>query len=390
MNERMKALSAKLNEKLESLKALDPEKDGEAVAAALDEVDSIQKAYDLEQRRYEAEKAHAGAGFDAKKAGNGQENKPSGFAILAKCLRGQPLTEAERKAITPDDAVTKAMLTGANAVNGEVNLIPEDVDTTIRELRKSYVSAKGLVTVIPTSVLTGSFTWEGGAPAGLVNFTDGDDIPAGNEPSFVNVKFAIALYGIIIPVSNLLTAVEAAGLTAYLNRWFVRNAVISENKAIFEALAKDKTPVAIAKLADLGKSMTVDLDPSCLIGAVIATNQSGFAAMDEETDGNGRPMLQPDPANPTQQTYKGYHVTVFPDSVLPNIDETHAPVFYGLTQAGVYFVELKYHLFDSSAHAGFGKNQTHFRVIEGFDVIPADKSAYCYGSYALAAGGASG
>ncbi len=388
MDKKLKELSGKLNEKLEALKALDPEKDGQAMAAALDEVDSIQKAYDLEQRRYEAEKAQAGRGYEKDRDGKGREDKPSGFAILAKCLRGQPLTEAERKAITPDDAVTKAMLTGANAANGEVNLIPEDVDATIRELRKSYVSAKSLATVIPTGALTGSYTWENGAPAGLVNFTDGDDIPAGTEPRFTNVKFAIALYGIIIPVSNLLTAVEAAGLTAYLNRWFVRNAVITENKAIFAALAKDKTPVAIAKLADLGKSMTVDLDPSCLIGAVIATNQSGFAAMAEETDGNGRPMLQPDPADITRQTYKGYHVTVFPDSVLPNIDETHAPVFYGLTTAGVYFVELTYHLFDSSAHAGFGKNQTHFRVIEGFDVIPADKSAYCYGSYALTGGAA--
>lgn len=385
MNEKMKALLAKINDKLAKLKLLDPEKDGAAMATELDELDGLQKAYDLEQRLFEAEKAHVGAGFEAEKAGKGQEDKPSGFAILAKCLRNQPLTEAERKAITPSDAVVKAMLTGDNSTNGEVNLIPEDVDNTIRELRKSYVSAKNLVTVMPTKVLTGSFTWESGAPAGLVNFSDGDDIPAGKEPTFTNVKFAIGLRGIIIPVSNLLTAVEAAGLTAYLNRWFVHNAVITENKAIFEALAKDKTVVAISKLANLGKSMTVDLDPSCLIGAVIATNQSGFAAMEEETDANGRAMLQPDPSQATRKLYKGYAVQVFPNSVLPNIDDSHAPVFYGNTKAGVYFMELEYLLFDSSAHAGFGKNQTHFRVIEGFDVISADKAAYCYGSYALPA-----
>lgn len=384
MNEKMKALITKINAKLAALNLLDPETDGVAMAAALDELDGIQKAYDLESRRFEAEKALAG-GQAQRSKGRGAGDNPSGFAILAKCLRGQELTEDERKAITPSDAMTKAMLTGSNAVNGEINLIPDDVDNTIRELRKSYVSAKDLVTVNPTSVLTGSYTWESGAPAGLVNFSDGDDIPSGKEPSFINVKFAIALHGIIIPVSNLLTAVEASGLTSYLNRWFVRNAIISENRAIFAALAENKTVTPLSRLADLGKSMAADLDPSCLIGAVIATNQSGFAAMDKETDGNGRPMLQPDPAKPTRMMYKGYAVRVFPDAVLPNIDDTHAPVFYGATKAGVYFIELKYLLFDCSAHAGFGKNQTHFRVIEGFDVISADKAAYCYGSYALAA-----
>ena len=359
------------------------------MATILDEVDAAQKAFDLEKRRYEAEKAHAGAQHDETKS-HEPEDKPSGFAILAKCLRGQSLSENERYLITPSDEVTKAMLTGSNAVNGEVHLIPEDVDNTIRELRKSYVSAKDLVMVIPTSTLTGSYTWESGAPAGLINFDDGDDIPAGTEPKFNNVKYAIALYGIIIPISNILTAVEAAGLTVYLNRWFVKNAIITENKKIFAALAKSKTVKPIGKLADLRKSMTKDLDPSCMIGAVIATNQSGFAAMDEETDANGRSMLQPDPADPTRKLYNGCPVKVYPDSVLPNIDDGHAPVFYGNTKAGVWFIELNYHLFDTSAHAGFGKNQTHWRVIEGFDVIDADKDAYCYGSYALTGGNSSG
>lgn len=384
MNEKMRSLKSQIDEKLAAIKGLDPEQDSEAMAAALDECDKLQKAFDLEQRRYEAEKAHVG-GSDtgAERKGAGKE-QPTGFSILAKCLRNQPLTDVEKELITPKDEIAKALLTGANGVNGEVNLIPEDVDTTIRELRRSYESAKELVTVMKTKVLAGSFTWEGNAPAGLVNFTDGDDVPAGTEPKFTNVKYAITLYGIIIPVSNVLSAVETAGLTAYLNRWFVKNAIITENKAIFAKLAEGKDAIPLAKLTDLGKSMIMDLDPSCLIGAVIVTNQSGFAAMATETDENGRPMLQPDPTNHTRYLYQGRPVKVYADAMLANIDETHAPVFYGDTKAGAYFVELIYQFFDSSAHAGFGKNQTHLRVIEGFDVISADKDAYCYGSYELA------
>ena len=64
----------------------------------------------------------------------------------------------------------KALVTGTNATNGEANLIPEDVDTTIRELRRSYISAKDLVTVIPTSSLSGSFDFESGSVTGLKDF----------------------------------------------------------------------------------------------------------------------------------------------------------------------------------------------------------------------------
>ena len=388
MNKKMKELKAKIDEKLESIKGMDPETDGETMATALDEVAVLQKAFDLEQRRVDAEKAHVGAAAEVKS--HEDVDEVSGFTILAKALRGQTLTEDESKAIQPKDDVVKALVTGVSATQGEANLIPEDVDTTIRELRRSYVSAVELVTELETEALTGSFTFEAGAPAGLVNFDDGAAVPNGTDPKFTNSKFTITLFGIIIPVSNVLTATEKAGLVSYLNRWFVKNAVITENSKVFGALAADKEAVALSGLDDMRKSMTKDLDPSCLIGAVIATNQSGFAAMDEEKDENGRGLLQPDPADPTRKLYNGLPVKVYPDAQLPNIDETHAPVFYGNTKAGAYFIRLKYTFFDASSHAGFSKNQTHLRVIEGIDCIGADKDAYCYGSLDLTAVQAAG
>lgn len=42
-------------------------------------------------------------------------------------------------------------------------------------------------------------------------------------------------------------------------------------------------------------------------------------------------------------------------------------------------LKLIYQFFDASAHAGFVKNRTLMRVIEGYDVIQADADAYCYG-----------
>lgn len=378
MNEKMRSLKSQIDEKLAAIKGLDSEKDGDAMAAALDECDNLQKAFDLEQRRYEAEKAHvggSGAGDERKGAGKEQ---PTGFALLAKCIRGEELEDVELKSITPPPDVAKALVTGTGATQGENYLIPEDVNVEIRELRRSYVSAKDLVTVIPTDVLAGSFNFESGAPTGLIAFDDGDDVPNGGEPSFTPTKFAIAFKGSIIPVSNILAIAEKAGLLAYLNRWFIKNAIISENKDIFAELAEGKAAKALTGLADLKSSINVDLDPSCLIGGVIVTNQTGFDLMDTETDENGRGLLQPDPADDTKKKFKGLPIKVFPDAILANV-EGKAPVFYGATHAGAYFVEFKYTFFASSAHAGFTKNRTLMRVIEGYDVISADKEAYCYG-----------
>ena len=46
------------------------------------------------------------------------------------------------------------------------------------------MSAKDLVTVVPTSSLTGSFVFEKGVPTGLADFEDGDTITEGTKPSF--------------------------------------------------------------------------------------------------------------------------------------------------------------------------------------------------------------
>lgn len=390
MNKKMKELLAQINAKVASAEALLEAGETEKAAAAMDEADALQAQFDTEQRIYAAQKRQVPADPPPAKGGAEDEEEEkafSGFALIAKCLRGQPFTEEELKAITPTPEVAKALLTGTNAANGESYLIPEDVDNTIRELRRKFVSAKDLVTVVPTSVLSGSFTWEDGAPVGLVSFDDGDDIPDSDEFGFKNVKFAISFKGAIIPISNILTAVEAAGLTAYLDRWFVKKAVISENSGIFAELANGKEVVALTGLGDLQTSLNLDLDPSCLIGAVIVTNQTGFDLMDREEDADGHKLLQPDPTKPTGKIFKGLPVKVYSNAQLPNV-EGKAPVFYGDTKSGVYFIEFSYTYFAASAHAGFRKNQTLMRVIEGYDVIEADKGAYCYGLLSPAAGSA--
>jgi HK97 family phage major capsid protein len=372
MNKRMRELQEKIKQLHADAQTFMGEENKDLAKAedCLNQADELQKEFDLLERAEKANKAAAQAVADTQPA---PTEKADGFKAMAKKLNGQGMDEAE-----------KALISGDGAENGENLLIPEDVKLEINELRKTYISARSIVNVEQTDALTGSVNYENGAPAGLTEFEDGAAIDENGEPDFTRKMFKIKHFGKLIPISRILLGAEKAGLLGYINRWFIKNAVISENSKIFGALKagyNEGTPKAIAGWKALKKSITVDLDPSCKINGLIVTNQSGFAALDEEEDNDGRPVLQPNPANPTEKLFQGLVVHVFPDAQLPNIDATHFPVIYGDTKAGATFVEHRALEFATSEHYGFGKNQNYMRVIEGFDVMSTDTSAYIYGSF---------
>lgn len=371
MTKKMRELQAKMLELKEQAKGFMAEGEGrdlDKAEATLDQLDALQKEYDLEARMEAANKAAVPA-EEVEKA-----SKVDGFKMIAKLMH--------RKAL--DDREKTALISGVNSENGESYLVPEDVKAEINELRKTYVSAKDIVNVETTDALAGSVNYEDGTPAGLADFDDGDAIPEESGIKFVLKKFAIAWKGKLIPVSRILLGAAKASLMAYLNRWFVKNAIITENAKIFDVLKSGYnggTPKALSGWKALKKSINKDLDPSCKINGIIVTNQSGFAALDEEEDANGRPILQQNPAHPTEKLFQGLPVKVYPDTHLPNIDATHFPVIYGDTKAGATFVEHQNLEFAISEHFLFNKNQNCLRVIEGFDVMSTDTSAYIYGSF---------
>ena len=272
MNKKMRELLAKIKEK--NLQARNFQNEGKFAEAKqlIDEIKDLQTSYENEKALFEMERDNVPEEPKNKTTANG-------FSVMAKIALRKKLTEAEN-----------ALVTGTNGTDGENFLIPEDVDTTIRELRKTYMSAKDLVTVVPTSSLTGSFVFEKGVPTGLADFEDGDTITEGTKPSFEQKKFQVTHKGKVFPISNILLESEKDGLTSYLNNWFVKNSIISENTDIFTALQNGKTAKAIKGLDELKSSINKDLDPSARIGAVIVTNQTGFDIMDSEKDAVGRPI----------------------------------------------------------------------------------------------------
>lgn len=369
MNKRMRELQIKILQKTNEAKALI---EGEGMditkaSAIMNEVDDLQKELETLDRVEKAGKASVPADPETKKSVNG-------FKLIAKIIAKKPLDEVEKT----------ALVSGTDSASGETYLIPEDVKAEINELRKSYVSAKPLVTVEVTDSLSGSVNYEHGVPAGLTAFDDGDAISEEDAVKFVKKTFTIGWMGKLIPISRILMKAAKANIMNYLNRWFVRNAVISENKDIFDTLKsgyKSGVPMAIVGWEAFKASITKDLDPSCLIDGIIITNQSGFAALDSEKYEDGKPVLQPNPANQTEKLFQGLVVHVFPDSQLANIDGTNFPMIYGSIKAGCTFVEHENLEFAVSDHYLFNKNQNCLRVIEGYDVMSTDTNAYIYGKF---------
>lgn len=363
MNKKMRDLLAQMEAKRKSATTHLEDGDTQKAQAVMTEIDDLKAQYEIAEKLFKDEQAGIPDGGNT----GDTSKKASGFEVIAKMLKKVSLNDTE-----------KALITGGSS--GENNLIPEDVDLAIRELRKQYKSAKNLVTVIPTDTLSGSFNFESGTPAGLAALTDGNAVADETNPTFARKSFAIKLYAKMIAISNILKGAEKSGLMAYLNKWFIKNAIITENTAIFTALKTGKSVKALKGLSALKTSLNKDLDPDALIGAVIVTNQTGFDAMDSETDAAGNPLLTTDLANPTMKRFKGIPIEVFSDAQLPNVSGK-APIFYGALDAGCYFIEMMGLEFATSDQFLFNKNQIALRVIEGFDVIQADTNTYIYGTF---------
>lgn len=377
MNKKLRAILAKMEQKHELAKGyMDGDnKDVAKAEALMNEVAELQKEYEVEMKIYEAEKNFNAPNDDQiEDAAKANETKVDGFVMIGKMLRGATLNEAEKSAL---------LSTTTTGVNGEENLLPEDVQLAIHELRRTHLSARDLVTVTNVSTLTGQTTYDTADTQELEALTDGDVIVEADAPKFRNVQWAIDFYAKLLPISNILIGAEKSGLMAYLNRWFLKSSVNTENKAIFTMLKTfTPTPKALKGWSTFQHSILTDLDPSMLLDGVIVTNQTGYALLAGEKDENGRGILQDNPATPTKKIFEGLTVHVFPNAQLPDLTAgTKAPVFYGSLKAGVEFKNYESLQFAVSQHFLFNKNQTVMRVIQGFDLVKIDDEAVIYGAF---------
>ena len=135
------------------------------------------------------------------------------------------------------DAMTESGGTPVGSDGGF--LVPDDVQTQVRERMRQLNPLRDLFEVEPTSASKGSRVMDTAPTTGLTQL-DGEapagGVPEDDQPDFASVNYTLTTYGLIIPVSRELAADETANLFAYLARWYAKKQVITENKLLKASL----------------------------------------------------------------------------------------------------------------------------------------------------------
>lgn len=309
---------------------------------------------------------------------------------MIKDMSGKALTTDERGTL---EKVEKRALIANGGTYGESYVLPVTIYTLIHTLIRQYKSLRDVVGYLPAKTLTGSFPIEGfDSVTGLVSFTeDGTtSLSESTDIKFVQKSWSLAEYGAFMAITNTLLQFSDQDLIAYIAKIFARKAVVTENTLLVSKLNLGKTVKSLADWKALKKSINRDLDPAVLGNLNIVTNQNGYDFMDSALDGFGRPILQPNPSNPTQKLFLGYPITVYSNTMLPDTGSTvgaiTSPFFYGDIESAVQIVDNGQYLFATSNQAGFLKNVTYARVITYLDAIQSDASDKCYVSAKMITG----
>lgn len=376
MSRELRNLLADLEAKSEAAKTLINKED-----ATADEIKAAQKEIEIVKAKIEAQKiVDEGRKFDD----NGMEvievvpapKKPSNYTkafINTLC----------RRATAEDREVIQNAMTSTEDADGGL-LVPEDIQTAINFYKRDLSDLKALVNVVPVGTDAGSRVFEKIATmTPLANITDDTaDIGEETSPQFEAVTYAIKKYAGWLPVPNDLLKDSDQNIIAYLANWIARKSVVTGNSLIIAQL-DTKSKVAFADDKAIKKALNVTLDPALKAGAVILTNQDGFQYLDTLTDGNGRPLLNPDIANPTQFLFAGKPVVVVSNAVLATTGTStkKAPCIVGNFKEFITIFERQGYKIDSTDVGGtaFRKDRTEFRFIEREDVKIVDKDAVVYG-----------
>lgn len=270
-------------------------------------------------------------------------------------------------------------------------IVPSDIQTMIREQMRALNPLSELFTVETVSTNTGSRVRDTAPTNGFTKVAEMGTISKDDKPAFAKVEFTVEDYALIVPVSNDLLSDTDQNLLAYLSRWLGKKAVITENKLLLTLLtALDGAAASITEsgaLKTIKKLVNTSLDPIFGVSASFLTNQSGFNFLDSLEDGNGRPLLQVNPADRTQYMVGGRAVHVVSDAVLPN--KTTAPLYVGdFKSFGTLFRRQAMEIASTNVGGNaWNTNSTEVRAITRLDAKQFDAAAVAAGKITLPGAG---
>lgn len=275
----------------------------------------------------------------------------------------------------------KALTESGGTTPGEDGgfLVPVDFDNQIIRLSKEYLDLSTLFHVEPVSTLSGWRVIETGTPKALASLEEMGTIAASDQPKFTRVDYKVKKYGERLVISDELLDDNAANLLAYVADWFAPKYVLTKNTLLLPlltALTKKVELPAGGEDAALRKALITQLNTAQSRGAVLLTNQSGYAEMDGWADANGRPLLVPNPADPQVLRYRARQVVYGDDTELANGADS-IPLYVGDFQAlGTLFVRKGIELATTNVGGNaWATDSTELRALCRLDAKAMDTTA---------------
>lgn len=261
--------------------------------------------------------------------------------------------------------------------------VPQDIQTTIKELRRGQDALEQLVNVETTTTSKGSRVIEKDAESTPWDNVDEEaEFKEVQGPKFEKVSYTIKKKGGILKLTKELLADTAENIMSYLYRWIAKKSKVTRNFLILKAIADNfGSAKAVATTDDLKNIFNVQLDPALALDAGIITNQDGFNFLDKLKDTDGRYILQPNPVDATQKLLFGrYAITVLSNKTLKTVSNK-APIYCGNFKEAITLFDREYMSIETSDQAGdmWAKDQVGVKVRERLDVQVVDKTAIVKG-----------
>ncbi|MCB4844092.1 phage major capsid protein [Bacillus tropicus] len=309
---------------------------------------------------------------------------PSYKEVFMKAIRGQNLSHEEASVMQE----YKAALSENSGKDGGY-IVPEDITTTINQLKQTVDSLEQYVNVQPVSTNKGARTLEKRAAstpfAPLSEYGKPNAMQEIASPEFNRLSYAIEDYAGFLPVPNDLLDDTDQALEEYLRQWIAKKSIATRNYLILQELNK-LTKVDFVDYKGIKTALNVTLDPAFAAGANIFTNQDGFNYLDQLEDKNGRPLLQPDPTNPTRSLLSGKPVITLSNKTIATDKDGKAPFIVGNLKEAIILWDRKQLSIDMTKEGGnaWRTNTSEFRAIEREDVTSWDTEAVVYGQITVA------
>lgn len=389
-------LKAKRAEKLTEGKALLAKKDFEAHKALMGEVGKMNQEIDAveaqlaQEGRFSDQDDKLKGLYQDHEARKAEEAKGKAIDDIRKTDEyAKAFVKALRNGVKVKQAwgmetyapLTKALTESGGTPEGSDGgfLVPQDFDNMIHEYEKEYLDLSQFFTVETVRTLSGWRAIEQGKRKALPKILEAQTIGRDDQPKFDKVTYTVEKYGDRLPVSSELLQDNTAGLLRFLAGWFAPKYILTKNTlllALLKVLEKSVELPAGGEAKALRRAMIRQLNTAHSAGAVLLTNQNGYAEMDGWEDKNGRSLLVPNPADPSVYRLNGRRVVYGDNDLIPD-EEDRAPIYVGKFQAvGTLFVRKGIEVAATDVGGDAWATDTwELRGLCRMDAVAMDKSA---------------